>query len=202
VRVLAEIPTRSSPDLRLGTLRRRELEAYAGLLGELGGVRTVLVTGDAPGRQAGAVGLATTAAAAGSRTALLECDLASPTLADALGLAVAPGLREYLLGEAAAEEILKPVALAGPGSGAATDAIVCVVAGRASDEAAALLDSERLTRALAGLAETYELVVIDAPSVASGATALAAADAILVWTERDAPPPDLPVAATGLVVQV
>jgi polysaccharide biosynthesis transport protein len=201
VKVLAEIPRRSSPDLRPGTLRRRELEAYTGLLGELGGVRTVLVTGDVPGRQAGAVGLATAAAAAGSRTALLECDLARPALADALGLAGAPGLREYLLGEALAEEILKPVVLAGPGSDAATDALVCVVAGRASDEAAALLDSERLARALAGLGETYELVVIDAPSAVSGAAAFAAADAVVVWAERDAPPPDLPVAATGLVVQ-
>ena len=43
-----------------------------------------------------------------------------PRLADALGLAPAPGLHEYLRWEAEAPEILQPLVLAGPGLGGAT----------------------------------------------------------------------------------
>jgi hypothetical protein len=205
VRVLAEIPPRSSPGLRPGTLRRCDLEVYRGLLEQLVEVRAVLVIGDAPSRHEGALGLAAAAAATGTQTALLECELMQPSLADALGLANAPGLREYLLGEAEAERILKPVALAGPGSAAARDALVCVVAGRAGDDAAGLLGGERFRHALRSLRDAYELLVVDGPSTAIGAgplgTAAAEADAVLAWVERASVPPDLPVATTGLVVQ-
>lgn len=205
MRVLAEIPARSSPDLRPGTLRRADLEAYSGLLEELAGARAVLLAGEAPGRHEGALGLATAAAAVGRRTALLECDLAQPSLADALGLASAPGLREYLLGQAEAEEILKPVALAGPGSAAARDALVCVVAGRPGGDAPALLGSERFRHALRSLRDAYELLVIDGPPATLGEeatiAAAAAADAVLAWAETASTVPELPVEATGVVVQ-
>jgi Mrp family chromosome partitioning ATPase len=205
VRVLAEIPARSSPGLRPGTLRRGDLDAYAGLLERLGGARAVLVIGDAPGRHEGALALATAAAAAGTRTALLECELSQPTLADSLDLANAPGLHEYLLGEAEPERILKPVVLAGPGSADAGDALVCVVAGRLGGEAAVLLASERCRHALRGLRDSYELLVIDGPSSQVGSAPLVSvaseADAVIVWVEGATQPPELPVAVTGLVVQ-
>jgi Mrp family chromosome partitioning ATPase len=121
VKVLAEIPPRPSPDLRTGTLRRGDLEAFGGLLEELRGARVVLIAGEVPGRREASVGLAAAAAAVGTRTALLECDLVEPGLADALGLATAPGLHEYLLEKVEAEGILKPVVLAGPGSAEATE---------------------------------------------------------------------------------
>jgi len=204
VRVLAEMPARSSPDLRLGRLRRSDLDAYAGLLEGLAATRAVLVAGDAPERQAGAVGLATAAAATGRRVALLECDLERPALADALGLATAPGLREYLLGEATAEDILKPLVLAGPGSVAAEEALVCIVAGRAGGDADLLLGSERFRHAVASLRGAYELLVIDGPPprVAGGfAAAAAAADAVIAWAAPGEQPPALPVATIGVVVQ-
>jgi Mrp family chromosome partitioning ATPase len=202
--VLAEIPARS-PGLRPGTLRRGDLEAYRVLLDELAGARAVVVAGEAPERRGGALGLATAAAAAGRRTALLECDLAQPSLADTLGLANAPGLREYLRGQADAERILKPVALAGPGSGAAKDALVCVVAGRPGEDAPALLGSERFRHAVRSLRDAYELLVIDGPPAALGEeatiAAAAEADAVLAWAEGPGAVPSLPVEATGLVIQ-
>ena len=67
----------------------------------------LLVSGAGDGPLALSVGLASAAAARGTRTALLECDLASPALAEALGLRPAPGLREYLSEEAEAGEILQ-----------------------------------------------------------------------------------------------
>jgi len=163
VRVLAEIPARPSPELRAGTLRRRDLKAYSRLLEELAGNRVVLMTGAGSSRRQAAVGLAAAAAAVGTRTALLECDLAEPRLADALGLANAPGLHEYLRGTANAAAILKPVALAGPGSARATEPLVCVVAGRPAGDDGSLLASPGCREAIEGLGSAYELVVIDGP---------------------------------------
>jgi Mrp family chromosome partitioning ATPase len=163
VKILAEIPAAASPDARAGTLRRRDMEAFEGLLAGLAGRRSVLIAGAGPGRRRAAIGLAATAVAAGTSTALLECDLADPGLADALGLANAPGLCEYLGGAVTAEEILHPVILAGPGAGRAVEPLVCAVAGRRSGAAAELLAGDRLAQALAGLQAAYELVVVAGP---------------------------------------
>jgi polysaccharide biosynthesis transport protein len=204
VKVLAEIPARSSSELRTGTLRRADLAVYGSLLEELRPARSVLVTGEAPGRRGAAAGLAAAAAATGIRTALLECELAEPGLAEALGLAVAPGLHEYLRGTADSEAILKPVALAGPGSAEASDPLVCVVAGRPADDGAVLLDSERFRHAVSGLENAYELLVIDGPPpgrVAELLATMAVAEVTLVWSERGTPAPSLPGPAAGLVVQ-
>jgi hypothetical protein len=204
VRVLAEIPARSAPPLRPGTLRRSDLDAYGGLLAALDGTRAVLVAGGGLALD-GAVGLAAASAASGARTALLECELAAPSLAEGLGLATAPGLHEYLLGSADSERILKPVALAGPGSAAATEPLVCVVAGRPAPDAAALLGSERFRWALAGLREAYQRLVVVAPGWEDDPGPLAAVaagvDAVLAWTGPGAEPPRLPVVVAGLVVQ-
>jgi Mrp family chromosome partitioning ATPase len=204
VRVLAEIPARSSSELRTGTLRRADLAVYGALLEELSPARSVLFTGEAPGKREAAAGLAAAAAAAGTRTALLECELAEPGLAEALGLAAAPGLHEYLRGIADSGEILKPVALAGPGSAGASEPLVCVVAGRPAADGAVLLDSERFRHAVAGLLDAYELLVIDGPPpgrVAELLAAMTVAEVTLVWSERGMPPPSLPGPAAGLVVQ-
>jgi Mrp family chromosome partitioning ATPase len=202
VRVLAKIPARPSPDSRAGTLRRSDLAAYGELLRRLSGSRSVLVAGEADACRAGAVGLAAAAAAAGTRTALLECELADPGLAEALGLATAPGLHEHLRDAAGSEQILKPVALAGPGSADAVEPLVCVVGGRPAVNVAELLSSERFRRALAGLRDAYELLVVVAPADPGALIAAASeCDAVLAWTAPNAEAPALPVSATGLVVQ-
>jgi len=203
VKVLAEIPARTPPDLRTGTLRRGDLTAFGGLLEKLGGAQVVLMTGESPGRRQAAAGLAAAAAAAGTRTALLECDLAVPGLADALGLANAPGLHEYLRGGAVVEEILKPVALAGPGSAAATEPLVCVVAGRPSADGARLFASDAFARALSGLRAAYDLVVIDGPPLRdehSLRALLALADSTVACL-GPADSRSLPVSVSGLVIQ-
>ncbi|HET7053512.1 MAG TPA: hypothetical protein VFI09_06315 [Solirubrobacterales bacterium] len=202
MKVLAEIAARSSPELRAGSLRRSDLAAYGGLLGQLDGARSVIVTGDGSRKRSVAAGLAATAAALGSRTALVECDLAEPGLADALGLAHAPGLHEYLRGAAEVEAILKPVVLAGPGAAEATEPLVCIVAGRSARDPSAMLASERFRQAVADLRSAYELVVLDGPSFddrqALG-TALGMADVSLacVAVEESGRPPPVPV--SGLV---
>jgi Mrp family chromosome partitioning ATPase len=203
VKVLAEIPPRSSPDLRTGTLRRGDLEAFGGLLEELKGAQAVLMTGTGAARREAAVGLATAAAATGTRSALLECDLVEPGLADALGLAHAPGLHEYLRGAAGVEDILKPVVLAGPGSAEAIEPLVCVVAGRPSVEGPRLLGAGVLARALADLRAAYELVVIDGPPIKdehSLRALLSLTDATIACL-APSEPRNLPISVKGLVIQ-
>lgn len=203
MKVLAEIPSRSSPDLRTGSLRRSDLEAYGGLLEELRGARTVLMTGSGAERREVAVGLAAAAVAAGTRTALLECDLNEPGLADALGLAYAPGLHEYLRGKVEAESILKPIVLAGPGSSGATEPLVCMVAGRSSAEGPLLLASARFAQALAGIRTAYDLVVIDGPPLRNEES-LRALLALVDSTVACLGPSEsrsLPISVSGLVIQ-
>jgi MinD-like ATPase involved in chromosome partitioning or flagellar assembly len=135
---------------------------------------------------------------------LLECELVEPGLAEALGLATAPGLHEYLRGIADSGEILKPVALAGPGSAGASEPLVCVVAGRPASDGAVLLDSERFRHAVTGLSDAYELLVIDGPPPDREAelrAAMTVAEVTLVWAERGAAPPSLPGPAAGLLVE-
>lgn len=201
MKVLAEIPARSAPGTQPGSLRRSELAVYGSLLEKLGGAHCVLMTG--AGWDAVAVGLAATAAAVGSRVALLECDLAEPVLADALGLANAPGLHEYLSGTARVEEILQPLALAGPGSAAAAEPLVCVAAGRPADAPWALLASDRFRGAIDGLRAGYELVVIAGPPLTDRYAlrgVLGLADSILVCVKPGESQRKLPIAADGLVV--
>ncbi len=203
MRVLAEIPARSSSELRAGTLRRADLAVYGDLRRELGVARVVLMTGTGTGRREVAAGLAAAAAAAGTRTALLECDLVEPGLAEALGLAVAPGLHEHLRGAAEVGGILKPLILAGPGSAQATEPLVCIVAGRPSADGPRLLASPAMTAAVDGLRAAYELVVIAGPPLRdelSLATLLGLADATVACLEPSEPR-DLPITVTGLVIQ-
>lgn len=204
MKLLAEIPARSASELRMGSLRRRDLEAYGRLLAELAGARCVLATGHgSEPRRAVAVGLAATAAARGSRVVLVECGLADPGLADALGLANAPGLREYLHGAAERQQILRPLVLAGPGSAGATEPLVCVVAGRPAADGQHLLSSDAFARALAGLRDAYELVVVDGPSLRdenSLRSVLPLADATIACLDPSEPR-SLPVSVSGLVIR-
>ncbi|HSR93845.1 MAG TPA: hypothetical protein VLK56_03180 [Solirubrobacterales bacterium] len=204
MKVLAEIPPRSSPDLRTGTLRRSDLEAFGGLLEELHGARAVLVTGEGSYRRAAAAGLAAAAAAAGTRTALLECELAEPGLADALGIANAPGLHEYLRGTAEAESILRPVVLAGPGSAAATEPLVCVVAGRPSSHGPRLLASDAFAQTLTSIRAAYDFLVLDGPGLdqwGSLSLAMAHADVTIACLVRADAGRELSVPVAGIVIQ-
>ncbi len=186
--VLAEISARLPGEPPTWRLRRADYEALASLLNALRGARAVLVTGDEEGKSAAAVGLATVATAAGRRTALLECDLESPSLAEAVGLAGAPGLHEYLRGEASARQILQPLVLAGPASGGASAPLTCVVAGAATPNAATLVASNDFEHALLKLRNAYDFVVVDGPPLAAGGGSLAAVamqvDATLACVDR------------------
>lgn len=200
--VLAEVPLRRSPSGRPGALGRDELAAFAELAGKLSRKGSVFLTGSA--RAISALGLAAAATAAGRRVALLECDLAEPTLAATLHLAETPGLHEYLRNEADASQILQPLVLAGPASGRATEPLTCIVAGEPEPAPVALLDSERCDHAIERLRRAYDLLVIAGPSLEEDADSLRALGehvaVVLVCGERRQIPKRLPIEATGTVV--
>jgi Mrp family chromosome partitioning ATPase len=199
--VLAEIPERR-PGSKPGTLSRGELEAFSALDEALAGARAVLATG--PAGSAVALGLAAVETVRGRRVALVECDLAEPELAETLGISSAPGLHEYLRGEAEPAKILQPLVPAGPASGGAADHLACVVGGAPATAAASLLASDRCRHAVAMLRSAYDRVILDGPPLAAEPTSLQAlagdAEAVIVCGRREELPKRPPLAGAELVL--
>jgi len=200
--VLAEVPGRDGAGSRPGALGRAALDAYAGLASRLAGTGPLLLTGSAKSEVA--LGVAAAATAEGGRVALLECDIAYPTLASTLGLAHSPGLHEYLRDEAEASGILQPLVLAGPASGRATEPLAVIVAGQPQPEPVALIDSERCDHAIQRLSKAYDLLVIDGPALDEDPDSLRAlaehAGTTLVAGGKAEVPKRPPLKVAGLVL--
>lgn len=177
--VLAEIGAPFASNGRAWGLRRRDLEALGGVRERLGAHRVLLVTGVEEAVPTAAVALAGVAAAAGVATAVVECDIERPRLADHLGLSPTPGLHEYLRWEATPADIVQPLALAGSAASTGSGALACVVAGRPTAKGQALLGLASFRHMTAKLRKAYELVVLLGPPLegAGGALDAAAAEA-------------------------
>lgn len=176
--------------------------------------RAVVVTSALPeeGKTTVAAALACAAAAGGTHTLLVECDLRRPSLADRLGVKRAPGLTDFLLGDAQPQDILRlielPISTLSTSNGSpatngttghveesiravlgeAVRRLACITAGRAVPETAALLGSDRFRTFLTEVIQAYELVVLDAGpvlSVADTGVLLPSADATLVCVRAD-----------------
>jgi Mrp family chromosome partitioning ATPase len=174
--ILAEI---GAPDPAEGRrawgLRRGDLEQLGAVREKLGARRVVLVTGDERATGTVAVALAGVAAAAGTATALVECDVEHPRLAADLGLQSAPGLHEYLRWEATAADVVQPLALAGSAAGEEPAALACVCAGRPSTSAQALLGLGSFHHMTTKLREAYGMVVLLGPPLEGAGGALGSA---------------------------
>lgn len=139
-------------------------------------LRSIVVTSALPeeGKTTVSAGLAFAAAAAGKRTLLVECDLRRPTLAGRLRLDTAPGLTDFLHGDASPAQILRSVAVEDvPADGGVDGAarqhrnvapgyrLTCITAGSRTAHPAELLGSEAFRTFLDEVTQAYELVVID-----------------------------------------
>jgi Mrp family chromosome partitioning ATPase len=188
--VLAEIGAPASSNGRAWGLRRGDLEALRGLREQVGGRRVVLVTGEEAPAATVAVGLAGVAAAAGTATALVECDVERPRIARGLGLAPEPGLHEYLRWEATPGDIVQPLIPAGPASSPEAGPLACVCAGRAAIDARKLLGLGSFRHMTAKLRGAYEMVVLLGPPLegAGGALGSAAAEADCSLAALSEPP--------------
>lgn len=119
--------------------------------------------------------LAATYAATGKRVLLVECDLRRPTLAKRLDLKASPGLSDFLIGDAAPEEILQTVSV-NPGARKRkkdTEAeervhtFACITAGSPTRRPAELLASTRFETFLAEVEQAYDVVLIDSAPLLS-----------------------------------
>jgi succinoglycan biosynthesis transport protein ExoP len=136
---------------------------------------SVLVTSAEPreGKTTIAWNLACAASSPGSRVMLIEGDLRRPTLARTLGADDAPGLSEFLAGEASFDEVVREVDVASFNNGMGTPRTVSLIlAGSPPANPLDLLDSERMRKLLRTLSETYDLVVIDTPPTSTTADAI------------------------------
>lgn len=134
--------------------------------------RLIAVTSGLPqeGKSTVAGALAGVSANTGKRTALVECDLRRPSLADRTGLHPRPGLTDYLAHQATLEEVRQPLPVErSPVRVAATNAsttgieedLVCITAGAPVPNPAELLGSPRFRDLLFDLSESFEAIVLD-----------------------------------------
>lgn len=161
--VLAEV---SGPaEGRAWALGRGDFTNLTQFLPRLADRRVVAIAGEGEATAVAALAVAAAASASGRRTILVDCDLGHPRLAAHVGLAVAPGLHEYLRWEAQPQEILQPVALAGSATGSAADPLVCVCGGRPASKAETLLGLQSFAHMVEKLRAAYELTLLLAPPV-------------------------------------
>lgn len=135
--------------------------------------RTMLVTSAMAeeGKSTVAACLAVATAEAGKRTLLVECDLRKPVLAKRFKISNAPGLTDYLTGNAGSQEILQPIGgiverLNGSaptisGGKRATSNLVCITAGTSVPRPAELLASDRFRMFLTEVSAAYDSVILD-----------------------------------------
>lgn len=189
-------------------------------------IKSILVTSPLPaeGKSTVAASLATTSAAAGKRTLLLECDLRRPCLSERMPVERSPGLSDYLAGEAAPADIVQVVELsqaAASSNGAAATAedkragvLAVIASGGQSIRPAELLGSRRFRDFLAEVTAEYDMVIIDTPpllSVSDTLEIIPLADSVLLCIRVDQTTRDqaravkealshLPERTTGVVI--
>jgi capsular exopolysaccharide synthesis family protein len=126
-----------------------------------GGSISFAVSSPAPaeGKSLISANLAMSFADAGLRTILVDGDTRRGALHEMFGLSSAPGLTDYLSGQASLSDVTRPT------THAALNIIPCGVRQKRSPE---LLTSERLPRLVAELRSSYDVVIFDTPPLAAG----------------------------------
>ena len=143
--------------------------------------RAVLVTSaiSEEGKTTVAMGLALSSAAAGLNTLLIEADTHRPAHAKRLGLAVGPGVADYLTEGLTPDKVLQVYPFAEHAPGAATNGkangrvskLTCITAGNVGSFTGDALGSQRFADVINEVKQVYDLVVIDsAPLLAVAET--------------------------------
>lgn len=135
-------------------------------------LRTLVVTSASPGegKTTTAANLAVSFAQQGMRVLLVDCDLRRARLHKLFDVAREPGLTDLVLGLGDADSVTRQTSVTG---------LYVLPAGPLPPNPAELLGSDGMRRALAALAEAYDLIVVDTPPL------LAASDAAILATLVD-----------------
>lgn len=137
-----------------------------------GGCRIVGVssalTGE--GKSLSAVNLAYTMSQLGKRVLLIDCDMRRPSLAEKLPIKKAPGLSDFLTGQAHADTLIQLCGIKED-----ERAFHAISSGRTPPNPMELLSSIRMEKMLAALRENYDYIILDLPPVGEVGDALAAA---------------------------
>lgn len=164
---------------------RRKREAYLAMLGEPGspaaegfrslrqsltatgvgrGLKSVLVTSGSKGagKSATAANLGVAFAQAGLRAVVLSADFRRPRVHSFFGMANDGGLSEVLRGEKSLDDAILSTAIPN---------LWVIPSGALPRNPAALLDGPRLRETIEALVSMADVVIIDGPSIASGADA-------------------------------
>jgi capsular exopolysaccharide synthesis family protein len=145
----------------------RTARANLQFLGTMDGVKTIVVTGPerGDGKSATTANLAVTLAQSGKRVVAISCDLRKPRLHAFFGLQNAPGLAEFLAGQASLGEVARR---------AEPRSLRVIASGTIPPDPAELLGSEAMSSLLRNLREVADFVLLDTPPV------LAVSDALIL----------------------
>ncbi len=158
-----EASSPSSPDREValqptsaGAEAIRTLRASLFLTSAGGLPRRLLMTSARPGEGKTCIStnLAIALAQMGRRVVVIDCDLRKPRLHVALDVEQVPGLSNYLTGNAAIDEVIRPSGQAG---------LDVITAGPIPPNPVDLLDSQMMSDLLEGLEDRYDHILVDAP---------------------------------------
>jgi Mrp family chromosome partitioning ATPase len=165
----------------LGADRMVDLVAALGLDRPATAPRSLAVVSPLPGEGRTSVALGVAAGVAvgtEGRVLLVEADLRRPALAELLEIDPAPGLSDYLAGQAPPREVIRSISVAGPAAALEPATLVCVTAGSELSSPAELLAGSRLPSLVDQLQRVYDLVVFDtAPLLGAPEAAVVAGEA-------------------------
>ena len=121
-------------------------------------VKTILITSGTPGdgKTLTAVNLAGSFAQAGRKTLLIDCDLRKPRVNKVFNQSKTPGITDYLIGNAAYEEILRPDGL---------EKLKFISAGTIPVNPSELLGSNKMAEFFEKMKNEFDMIVIDSPPV-------------------------------------
>ena len=131
-------------------------------------VKSILVTSSTPGDGKSTIAkyMASTAAASGGRTVLLEADLRRPTLRRSIPELHGKGLTDVLAGDVEILDVVQHVSLSDGTAPQGVRALDIIVSGPIPPNPTDLLESDRMRDVLSELEAEYDLVIVDSTPLA------------------------------------
>lgn len=122
------------------------------------GCKCVGVTSPAPGdgKSTTAANLAIALSQIGKKVILIDCDMRLPTVATAFDISAAPGLSDFLVGQAKIEDAVRR---------SNTHGISILPAGNLPPDATGLLEDKQLDSLFSALKKIFDYIIVDLPPV-------------------------------------